>query len=59
VFYTEILPELKARGKTVIVISHDDAYFHCADRLVKVADGRLEIPPGYRTDASELAGQAA
>jgi putative pyoverdin transport system ATP-binding/permease protein len=59
VFYTEILPELKARGKTVIVISHDDAYFHCADRLVKVADGRLEVAPGCRVNAPEPAGQAA
>jgi putative ATP-binding cassette transporter len=30
--YWELLPELKSRGKTVIVISGDDAYFDCADR---------------------------
>ena len=41
IFYTEILPELKARGKTVIVISHDDAYFHCADRIVKLDSGLI------------------
>ncbi|GJH15774.1 cyclic peptide export ABC transporter [Caballeronia novacaledonica] len=41
VFYTELIPDLKRRGKTVIVISHDDAYFECADRLVQVAQGRL------------------
>ena len=41
IFYTELLPELKARGKTVIVITHDDAYFGCADRIVKLEDGRL------------------
>lgn len=41
VFYTELLPELKARGKAVIVITHDDAYFGYADRIVKLADGRL------------------
>jgi putative ATP-binding cassette transporter len=40
VFYTELLPELKRRGKTVIVITHDDAYFDCADRVVKLRDGR-------------------
>ena len=40
VFYQELLPELKAAGKTVIVISHDDAYFDCADRLLKLADGQ-------------------
>lgn len=41
VFYTELLPELKARGKTVIVITHDDAYFDCADRVLKLDSGQL------------------
>jgi putative ATP-binding cassette transporter len=41
VFYTELLPELKARGKTVIVISHDDAYFAQADRVLRLQDGQL------------------
>lgn len=43
VFYTELLPDLKARGKTVLVITHDDAYFACADRVVKVQDGGLTL----------------
>lgn len=42
IFYTELLPELRASGKTVIVISHDDAYFSCADRVVKLVDGKLD-----------------
>jgi putative ATP-binding cassette transporter len=41
VFYRELLPELKQRGKTVIVISHDDAYFDGADRVVRLTDGVL------------------
>jgi putative pyoverdin transport system ATP-binding/permease protein len=41
VFYHEILPELRARGKTVIVVSHDDRYFHLADRIVKLESGKL------------------
>ncbi len=41
-FYHSLLPELKARGKTVIVISHDDRYYDVADRLIKLADGKLE-----------------
>lgn len=41
VFYHELLPELKARGKTVLVISHDDAYFNCADRIVRLDHGAL------------------
>jgi putative pyoverdin transport system ATP-binding/permease protein len=43
VFYRELLPELKSRGKTVIVISHDDAYFDCADRIVTLFEGTLTI----------------
>ncbi|MBL1077998.1 ATP-binding cassette domain-containing protein [Nocardia sp. 2] len=41
VFYREILADLKARGKTVIVITHDDRYFGLADQLVKLDFGRV------------------
>lgn len=42
IFYHQYLPELKAQGKAVIVISHDDHYFQIADRVVKLNDGWLE-----------------
>jgi putative pyoverdin transport system ATP-binding/permease protein len=57
VFYTEILPGLQARGKTVIVISHDDGYFAYADRIVKLADGQLQPMPAAKS--SPLGTQAA
>jgi putative ATP-binding cassette transporter len=41
VFYFEILPELKRRGKAVVVISHDDRYYGGADRVVKLDAGRV------------------
>ena len=41
IFYTQILPALKARGKTALVISHDDRYFHLADRVLKLDYGKL------------------
>ena len=44
VFYTRLLPELKARGKTVLVITHDDKYFHLADRILKLDYGNLTRP---------------
>ncbi|RJE78367.1 cyclic peptide export ABC transporter [Pseudoalteromonas citrea] len=44
VFYKELLPELTARGKTVLVITHDDKYFHLADRLLKMENGKLTEP---------------
>ncbi|WP_342624965.1 cyclic peptide export ABC transporter [Pseudomonas alkylphenolica] len=41
IFYTELLPDLKRLGKTIIVISHDDRYFDCADQLVRMEAGRV------------------
>lgn len=41
IFYKRLLPDLKARGKTIIVISHDDRYYHLGDRIVKLEDGML------------------
>lgn len=41
IFYTQLLPELKNKGKTVLVVSHDDRYFHLAERVVKLEDGKL------------------
>lgn len=40
-FYEVILPDLKAQGKTIIAVSHDDHYFHFADRVLKVEKGQL------------------
>ncbi|HEY0018778.1 MAG TPA: cyclic peptide export ABC transporter [Longimicrobium sp.] len=41
VFYQKLLPDLKARGKTVVVISHDDRYYGAADRIVRLDEGRI------------------
>ena len=41
VFYERVLPELKKRGKSVIVITHDDRYFHLADRCLRLEAGKL------------------
>lgn len=41
IFYTEILPDLKRQGKTLIVISHDDRYFHVADCCIRLQAGRI------------------
>lgn len=40
-FYRELLTELKARNKAVVVISHDDRYFPVADRLVWLDYGQI------------------
>ncbi len=41
-FYLEIVPKLKEKGKTVILISHDDHYYHVADRIVKMRAGSID-----------------
>jgi putative ATP-binding cassette transporter len=41
VFYTRLLPELKARGKCVVVVTHDDKYFHLGDRVLVLDAGRI------------------
>lgn len=41
-FYTTILFRLRELGKIVIVITHDDRYFHLADQLIKMENGALK-----------------
>jgi len=40
-FYTRILPELKEEGLTILAVTHDDKYYHCADVLYKMEEGML------------------
>jgi putative ATP-binding cassette transporter len=42
IFYEELLPDLKARGKIVICVTHDDRWFHLADRIYRMNEGRIE-----------------
>jgi putative pyoverdin transport system ATP-binding/permease protein len=41
-FYNEVLPELKAQGKMVVVVTHDDRFFRLADQIVVLERG---VPP--------------
>jgi putative ATP-binding cassette transporter len=47
-FYEVMLPNLKQAGKTVVAVSHDDRFFHVADRVVRMEYGRLEETPAPR-----------
>lgn len=51
-FYKRLLPELKAMGKTILAISHDDRYFHVSDRVLTMRYGSFEPP----AEASPPAG---
>jgi putative ATP-binding cassette transporter len=40
-FYQNLLPELKARGKMIIAITHDDRYYGAADKVIKMEMGQI------------------
>ncbi|EIJ36869.1 cyclic peptide export ABC transporter [Thiothrix nivea] len=42
-FYEELLGEVRDMGKTIIAVTHDDHYFHVADRVWKMDEGRIEL----------------
>jgi putative pyoverdin transport system ATP-binding/permease protein len=42
-FYKQMLPALKQQQKIVIVITHDDRYFHLADHVIKLDYGKIEF----------------
>ena len=59
IFYAQLLPELKDRGKAVVVITHDDKYFSSADRILKLDYGKLaeEIPVNGKNTNGEVNGK--
>jgi len=58
IFYRQILPGLQQRGKTVVVISHDDRYYPLADRLVKLDYGQVVFDgPPAELEAQVMAGE--
>ncbi len=40
-FYEALLPSLKSRGKTIIAATHNDRYFHKADRTIRMEYGQI------------------
>ena len=40
-FYDKVLPQLKAKGKTIIAITHDDRYFSYCDQVIKMENGQI------------------
>jgi putative ATP-binding cassette transporter len=56
-FYHELLPEWRRRGKTLVVITHDEEYYAVADRVIRVTGGRLRAwtPPRARLRPSHEA----
>jgi putative ATP-binding cassette transporter len=44
-FYETLLGEIKSTGKTIIAVTHDDHYFHVADHVWKMDEGKLTVLP--------------
>ena len=41
-YYEALLPRLKADGKTIVAITHDDRYFQIADKVVWMEEGKIK-----------------
>ncbi|MCY9530253.1 MULTISPECIES: cyclic peptide export ABC transporter [Paenibacillus] len=40
-FYYTLLPELKNQGKCIIAVTHDDRFYHVADKFIKMEMGKI------------------
>jgi putative ATP-binding cassette transporter len=40
-FYEVLISKIKKEGKTIIAVTHDDTYFHLADRIIKFDYGTI------------------
>lgn len=52
IFYQDILQDIKNDNKLVIVITHDDRYFDCADHVIFMEDGRVVRRESKRAGAT-------
>ncbi len=51
VFYRKLLPDLLKKGKAIVVITHDDRYFHLGNRVIELSDGRIAADPRLAAQA--------
>ena len=42
-FYNELIPSWKKEGRTLVIVSHEDQYFHVADRTIVLSDGQAAV----------------
>jgi putative pyoverdin transport system ATP-binding/permease protein len=57
-FYEHMLPALRDAGRAVVVVTHDDRYFHVADEVITMREG-LVAEDDRVVDRSARAGGAA
>ncbi|MEG6506086.1 cyclic peptide export ABC transporter [Nitratidesulfovibrio sp. 1201_IL3209] len=57
-FYEELLPGITRQGGTVLAISHDDRYFHVADRVLTMREGAFaDAAPDAATGGRDATGE--
>lgn len=44
-FYEDILPTLRRSDRIILCVTHDDRYFHVADRVIQMDEGHLNTAP--------------
>ncbi|MBB4808311.1 putative ATP-binding cassette transporter [Chryseobacterium defluvii] len=49
-FYEVLVPKFKKEGKTIIAVTHDDAYFRQADRIIKFDYGQIASDTRINSD---------
>lgn len=55
IFYNKLLPKMKQEGKIIIAITHDEQYFHVADKILKMNMGNAElIKNPHKINASSI-----
>jgi putative ATP-binding cassette transporter len=56
IFYRSLLPDLKERGKTIILISHDDRFYDIGDHIITLDSGIVtaETRQSYAQSKSSL-----
>jgi putative ATP-binding cassette transporter len=55
IFYNSLLPDLRAKNKTVIVISHDDRYYTVANEIIRLDNGKIvSVDDVQKTDADQF-----
>ncbi|WP_052417502.1 cyclic peptide export ABC transporter [Cellvibrio mixtus] len=57
IFYEKIIPELQQKNKIILLITHDDSYFHLADRVIHMDYGvitSVEFPGAIAANLLKL-----
>ncbi|WP_136668995.1 cyclic peptide export ABC transporter [Flavobacterium sp. H122] len=53
-FYEVLIPKFKKEGKTIIAVTHDDAYFNQADRIIKFDYGQIATDVKINSDFNAI-----